>query len=185
MIDLKTKQAFWVEQLPIFKEKYWLPDHLEVLKFDMIGGCFEIAEGIKTNLSEEDLLDVYHRVNSGWAMWKKAVTFMQEKAQVEPDIEVLVEKKNTEDWYLDDDESLWLDHDGIDGTLCELSIGEVKPIQHKEYLITQNNTLYAARVWDDNDDHIAWKLFDSEETALEAANHCKRMYEASESGAEG
>jgi len=90
VIDLKTKQAFWAEQLPIFKEKYWLPDHFEVLEFDMIGGCFEIAEGVKTDFSEDDLVDIYHRVNSGWAMWKKAITFMQEKAKAEPVPEVPV-----------------------------------------------------------------------------------------------
>lgn len=73
MIDLKTKQAFWAEQLPIFKEKYWIPGHLEALEFDMNGGCFDIAKGVKTDLSEEDLFDIYHRVNSGWAMWLKAV----------------------------------------------------------------------------------------------------------------
>ncbi|EOF7535025.1 hypothetical protein ACK2JT_000277 [Acinetobacter baumannii] len=106
-----------------------------------------------------------------WDLWQKA------KAQAVPE--------NTEDWYLDEDEGLWLDHDGIDGTLCELDIGEVKPVKHKEYLITQSNTLYAARVWDSDDDHIAWKLFESEESALEAAAYCKQMYEASESGAEG
>jgi len=183
MIDLKTKQAFWAEQLPFFKEKYWLPNHLEVLEFDMIGGCFEIAEGIKTELSEEDILEIYHRVNSGWAMWKKAVTFMKAKTQAVPDTHMLVEKKNTEDWFLDEDEGLWLDHDGIDGSLCELTIGEVKPVQHKEYLITQSNTLYAARVWDGEDDHIAWKLLESEEAALEAAKYCKQMYDAKESGA--
>ena len=38
---------------------------------------------------------------------------------------VLVEKKNTEDWYLDEFEGMWFDHDGIDGGLCELDIGEV------------------------------------------------------------
>ncbi|WP_240489971.1 hypothetical protein [Acinetobacter baumannii] len=104
-----------------------------------------------------------------WSFWNKA------KAQAVPE--------NTENWYLNEDEGLWLDHDGIDGTLCELGIGEVKPVKHKEYLITQSNTLYAARVWNSDDDHIAWKLFESEESALEAANYCKQMYEASESGA--
>ncbi|MDO7535050.1 DUF551 domain-containing protein [Acinetobacter pittii] len=83
MIDLETKQAFRAEQLPIFKEKYWLPAHLEVLEFDMNGGCFDIAEGVKTDLSQEDLFDMYHRVNSGWAMWKKAVSFMREKAKAQ------------------------------------------------------------------------------------------------------
>ncbi len=85
MVDLKTKQEFWSEQLPIFKEKYWIPDHLEVLEFDMNDGCFDITEGVKTDLSEEDLYDIYHRVNSGWAMWKKAVTFMKDQAQAVPE----------------------------------------------------------------------------------------------------
>ncbi|EXA70273.1 hypothetical protein J503_0526 [Acinetobacter baumannii 984213] len=114
-----------------------------------------------------------------WYAWQEKA-----KAQAVPDTHMLVEKKNIEDWYLDEDEGLWLDHDGIDGSLCELTIGEVKPVQHKEYLITQSQTLYAARVWDDNDDHIAWKLFDSEAIALEAAKQCKSMYDASKSGAE-
>lgn len=83
MTDLNKKQAFWAEQLPLFKEKYWLPEHLDVLEFNMDGGCFEIPVDVKTDFSEDDLLDIYHRVNSGWAMWKKAVTFMQEKAKAQ------------------------------------------------------------------------------------------------------
>ncbi|WP_253906889.1 hypothetical protein [Acinetobacter baumannii] len=83
MTDLNKKQAFWAEQLPLFKEKYWLPEHLDVLEFNMDGGCFEIPIDVKTDLSEDDLFDIYHRVNSGWAMWKKAVTFMQEKAKAQ------------------------------------------------------------------------------------------------------
>ncbi|MFX5719668.1 DUF551 domain-containing protein [Acinetobacter baumannii] len=83
MTDLNKKQAFWAEQLPLFKEKYWLPEHLDVLEFNMDGGCFEIPIDVKTDLSEDDLFDIYHRVNSGWAMWKKAVTFMKEKAKAQ------------------------------------------------------------------------------------------------------
>ncbi|WP_391485011.1 hypothetical protein [Acinetobacter baumannii] len=94
MTDLNKKQAFWAEQLPLFKEKYWLPEHLDVLEFNMDGGCFEIPIDVKTDLSEDDLFDIYHRVNSGWAMWKKAVTFMQEKAKAQavPEGYVLVPK---------------------------------------------------------------------------------------------
>ncbi|HFX6477040.1 TPA: hypothetical protein ACIFD1_003343 [Acinetobacter baumannii] len=127
--------------------------------------------GVLTNLVRE----------AGCTLGYNDIELMQEvwmekaKAQGVPE--------NTEDWYLNEDEGLWLDHDGIDGTLCELGIGEVKPVKHKEYLITQSNTWYAARVWNSDDDHIAWKLFESEESALEAANYCKQMYEASESGA--
>ncbi|MFX5874095.1 hypothetical protein ABTE67_01105 [Acinetobacter baumannii] len=95
MTDLNKKQAFWAEQLPLFKEKYWLPEHLDVLEFNMDGGCFEIPIDVKTDLSEDDLFDIYHRVNSGWAMWKKAVTFMKEKAKAQavPEGYVLVPKE--------------------------------------------------------------------------------------------
>lgn len=98
MKDLNKKQAFWAEQLPLFKEKYWLPEHLDVLEFNMNGGCFEIPVDVKTDLSEDDLFDIYHRVNSGWAMWKKAVTFMQEKAksQAVPEGYALVPKEPTQ-----------------------------------------------------------------------------------------
>ena len=55
---------------------------------------------------------------------------------------------------------MWFDHDGIDGGLCELDIGEVQAVEHKEYLITESNTLYAAKVWDeDNQDVDCWTFF--------------------------
>lgn len=137
-------------------------------------------EDLKRQLDRQEALTGHRYLptsprHEAWLIWDAA---WQEKAKAQSVPE------NTEDWYLDEDEGLWLDHDGIDGTLCELSIGEVQPVKHKEYLITQSNTLYAARVWDSEDDHIAWKLFESEEAALDAAKYCKQMYDASEAGAE-
>ena len=104
------------------------------------------------------------------------------KAQAVPEGFVLVEKKNTEDWYLDDCEGMWWDHDGIDGSLCELDIGEVQAVEHKEYLITENNTLYATRVWDDANDQVdCWQFFKIQEEAEKAAAYCKaRFYEESQ-----
>ncbi|WP_198079703.1 hypothetical protein [Acinetobacter calcoaceticus] len=183
MTDLNKKQAFWVEQLPLFKENYVCLAQLEAVQFNNETGDFDALTADATGFDLDDILEAYHSVNTGWAMWLRAKSLEKAKAQAVPDTHLLVEKKNTEDWYLDDDEYIWLDHDGIDVTLCELGIGEVKPVEHKEYLITQSRTLYAARVWDDNDDHLAWKLFESEEAAIEAANHCKAMYDESESGA--
>lgn len=99
------------------------------------------------------------------------------KAQAVPEGFVLVEKKNTEDWYLDDCEGMWWDHDGIDGSLCELDIGEVQAVEHKEYLITENNTLYAARVWDDANDQVdCWQFFKTKEEAEKAAAYCKAKF---------
>lgn len=106
-----------------------------------------------------------------WELWQEA------KAQAVPEGFVLVEKKNTEDWYLDDCEGMWWDHDGIDGSLCELDIGEVQAVEHKEYLITENNTLYATRVWDDANDQVdCWQFFKTKEEAEKVAAYCKAKF---------
>ena len=90
---------------------------------------------------------------------------------------VLVEKKNTEDWYLDDFEGMYWDHDGIDGSLCELDIVQVQAVEHKEYLITESNTLYATKTWDDANDQVdCWQFFKIQEEAEKAAAYCKAKF---------
>ena len=60
-------------------------------------------------------------------------------------------------------------------------IGEVTAIEHKEYLITESDTLYAAIVWDDSNDQVGfWGFFKTEEEAEKAAAHCKAMREAAQ-----
>ena len=114
-----------------------------------------------------------HRLNYAFIMG----AWMAWKAQTVPEGFVLVEKKNTEDWYLDDCEGMWWNHDGIDGSLCELDIGEVQAVEHKEYLITENNTLYATRVWDDANDQVdCWQFFKTKEEAEKAAAYCKAKF---------
>ena len=99
------------------------------------------------------------------------------KAQAVPEGFVLVEKKNTEDWYLDDFEGMYWDHDGIDGSLCELDIGQVQAVEHKEYLITESNTLYATKTWDDANDQVdCWQFFKTQEEAEKAAAYCKAKF---------
>ena len=88
---LAEKQAFWAEQLPNFEAKYWLPSHFELLEFDMEGGNYEVRDVLPEHYSEDDASDIYHRVNTGWAMWKKAINFT--KAQAVPEGFVLVPKK--------------------------------------------------------------------------------------------
>ncbi|WP_228267556.1 hypothetical protein [Acinetobacter calcoaceticus] len=184
MIDLKTKQAFWAEQLPIFKEKYWIHGHLDVLEFDMLGGFFEFAENVKTDLSENDLFEIYPRVNSGWAMWKKAVNFMQEtaKSQEVPNTHLMVEKKKIENWYLNDSEGMWLEDTDW---LCDIKIGEVEEVPRKEYLVTDESPRFAAITWDESNDDVGfYELFETHEEAQKAAEYCKKMCDASKSGAE-
>ncbi len=88
---LAEKQAFWVEQLPNFESKYWLPSHFELLEFDMEVGNYEVRNVLPEHYSEDDATEIWHRVNTGWAMWKKAINFT--KAQVVPEGFVLVPKK--------------------------------------------------------------------------------------------
>ena len=89
---LAEKQTFWAEQLPNFESKYWLPSHFEFLAFDMDHGNYVIKDDLDPRL-EDDANEIFHRVNTGWAMWKKAVNFTVNEAKASV-IEgfVLVEK---------------------------------------------------------------------------------------------
>lgn len=94
---LAEKQAFWVEQLPNFEAKYWLSDRAELLVFDMEQGNYVVKDGLDP-IYKDDANDTFHRVNTGWAMWKKAITFCREAQKVAvPDgfavIDVLAERK--------------------------------------------------------------------------------------------
>ena len=113
--------------------------------------------------------------NEHWDIWRAA--WQAAKTKAVPEGFVLVEKKNTEDWYLDDFEGMWWDHDGIDGSLCELDIGQVQAVEHKEYLITESNTLYATRAWDDANDQVdCWQFFKTKDEAEKAAAYCKEKF---------
>ena len=96
---------------------------------------------------------------------------------------VVVPKDQTEDWYLDDNANMWITEP--DEWLCDLYVGEVQSVEHKEYLITKSDTLYAVIVWDDeNQDSGTWEFFKTEEEAEKAAAHCKAMLEAARGGNE-
>ena len=90
---LAEKQAFWAEQLPNFESKYWLPSHFEFLAFDMDHGNYVIKDDLDPRL-EDDANEIFHRVNTGWAMWKKAVNFTVNEAKASvPEGFVLVPKE--------------------------------------------------------------------------------------------
>lgn len=82
MIDLATKQAFWCEQLPNFEAKYWLPSHFEFLIFDKDQGNYVIKEDLDPSFKDE-ATEIFHRVNTGWAMWKKAINFNDQQAEID------------------------------------------------------------------------------------------------------
>jgi|GEM_PF-6145775 len=99
------------------------------------------------------------------------------KEQATPEGFVLVDKKQTEDWYLDDHECMWWEHDGIDNSLCDLDPGQVQAVDHKEYLITESNTVYAAKVWDESNDQVGfWEFFKTKDEAEKTAAYCKAKF---------
>ena len=100
---LAEKQEFWAEQLPNFKAKYWLPSHFKFVAFDMEQGNFDIKDGLDPSF-EDDAVEIWHRVNTGWAMWKKAINFGRKPAQSVPEGFVLVPKENISCYWQDNDE---------------------------------------------------------------------------------
>lgn len=81
---LAEKQEFWAEQLPNFEATYWLPSHFEFVAFDMDQGNYVIKDGLSRDF-EGDATEIWHRVNTGWAMWKKAINFSRKQAQFTPE----------------------------------------------------------------------------------------------------
>lgn len=133
---LAEKQAFWAEQLPNFEAKYWLPSHFELLEFDMEGGNYEVRDVLPEHYSEDDATEIWHRVNTGWVMWKKAINFT--KAQVPESNALLsaamdaVQKLGSGDFVLVPKERLANVVDGIEKLFeedCTLTLGELLPIQ--------------------------------------------------------
>ena len=95
MPTLAEKQEFWAEQLPNFEAKYWLPSHFEYVIFDMEQGNYVIKDDLSPDF-EGDATEIWHRVNTGWAMWKKAINFGRKQPQAVPEGFVLVPKEPTD-----------------------------------------------------------------------------------------
>ncbi|WP_109439856.1 hypothetical protein [Acinetobacter haemolyticus] len=79
-LTLEQKQAFWTEQQPLFEQHYWLTSHFEYVRFDMEQGNYVVRDDIDLAF-QDDADEVYHRVNTGWSMWKRAVNHMQKKLE--------------------------------------------------------------------------------------------------------
>ena len=92
MPTLAEKQEFWAEQLPNFEATYWLPSHFEYVIFDMEQGNYVIKDDLSPDF-EGDATEIWHRVNTGWAMWKKAINFGRKQPQAVPEGFVLVPKE--------------------------------------------------------------------------------------------
>ena len=164
-MDIQTKEAL-ITEIEKFKK-----EALKMHIVEVLANTYEHSSLFDCNIDSDGSVIWYKaQARQLWDFWQAA------KAQV-PEGFVLVEKKNTEDWYLDDFEGMYWDHDGIDGSLCELDIGQVQAVEHKEYLITESNTLYATKTWDDANDQVdCWQFFKTQEEAEKAAAYCKAKF---------
>ena len=113
MPTLTEKQEFWAEQLPNFEATYWLPSHFEYVVFDMEQGNYVIKDDLNTDF-EKDATEIWHRVNTGWAMWKKAINFSRKQAQSVPDGFVLVLKASAQYFSHDFNGDGFKYHDTLD-----------------------------------------------------------------------
>ncbi|MFW1967307.1 hypothetical protein ACG95P_09585 [Acinetobacter guillouiae] len=182
MINIEEeRKAFEIE---------WIKLGGDFKSFSIIDNMYVL---IPSMASADDVIKEFaeRAVNSAFALWliqsrqKQVViddlNIQLKDAKATPEGFVLVDKKHTEDWYLDDHEGMWWDQDGIDNSLCDLDPGQVQAVEHKEYLITESDTLYATKVWDESNDQVGfWEFFKTKEEAEKVAAHCKAMIEAQE-----
>ena len=131
--------------------------------------------------SAKYIYDYAHKNVLVWQIRESHFTAWQAaKAQAVPEGFVVVPRKSIEHWYLDEGEYLWMDEP--DNWLCDMDVGDVQEVEHKEHIVTESNTLYATKVWDaENQDVSSWEFFNSKDDAEKAAEYCKAMIEARES----
>lgn len=141
--------------------------YLPNIQYNELENVYELIEW------DEEYSEALNEINSSWCTWQAA------KAQAIPEGFVLVAKKSVEHWYLDEGESLWMDEP--DNWLCDMDVGDVQEVEHKEYIVTESNTLYATKVWDGENQAVgSWEFFNSKDDAEKAAKYCKAMIEAAQ-----
>lgn len=141
--------------------------------YDMLSMSLKDEQLFEHVVDDDGVLWFKEQTRQMWSMWQAA------KANAIPDGFVVVPRKSIEHWYLDEGESLWMDEP--DNWLCDMDVGDVQEVEHKEYIVTESNTLYATKVWDaENQDVISWEFFSSKDDAGKAAEYCKAMIKAQE-----
>ena len=141
--------------------------------YDMLSMSLKDEQLFEHVVDDDGVLWFKEQTRQMWSMWQAA------KAQAIPGGFVVVPKKSIEHWYLDEGECLWMDEP--DNWLCDMDVGDVQEVEHKEYIVTESNTLYATKVWDGENQAVgSWEFFNSKDDAEKAAEYCKAMIEAQE-----
>lgn len=100
------------------------------------------------------------------------------KAQAVPEGFVLVPVKEIKEWYLDDSESIYREDPDW---LCDISIGEVVEVEHRVSYELDQDPVFAAIQWDEENGDVGYyETFKTKAEAEKVAAHCKAMVEAQE-----
>ena len=100
------------------------------------------------------------------------------KAQAVPEGFVLAPVKEIKTWYLDDVESIYREDPDW---LCDISIGEVVEVEHRVSYELDQDPVFAAIQWDEENGDVGYyETFKSKAEAEKVAAHCKAMVEAQE-----
>ena len=126
-----------------------------------------------------EILDEYEsnyywvdELNQSWKAWQAA------KAQAVPEGFVLAPVKEIKTWYLDDVESIYREDPDW---LCDISIGEVVEVEHRVSYELDQDPVFAAIQWDEENGDVGYyETFKSKAEAEKVAAHCKAMVEAQE-----
>lgn len=96
---LERKQIFWQTEQQRFEKEYIFNSHFEYLTFDLDLGNYVLKYFLNKEL-KQDATDAFHRVNTSWTMWKKAIQIKQEdlsKIEGIPEGCVVVSKEQAKD----------------------------------------------------------------------------------------
>ncbi|WP_228272841.1 hypothetical protein [Acinetobacter junii] len=179
-MDISEKQAVWREQKPLFEAEFIHSHLLPFFNFNENTGDYEIKSECVNNTDDEDRKVAYEALNTGWVMWLRAKR--DAKAQAVPEGFVLVPVKEIKEWYLDDSESIYREDPDW---LCDISIGEVVEVEHRVSYELDQDPVFAAIQWDEENGDVGYyETFKSKAEAEKVAAHCKAMLEAARGGNE-
>ena len=128
----------------------------------------------KGNMVMSNLGSFYNNEQTNW-MWQM---WLSAKAQAVPEGFVLAPVKEIKTWYLDDVESIYREDPDW---LCDISIGEVVEVEHRVSYELDQDPVFAAIQWDEENGDVGYyETFKSKAEAEKVAAHCKAMVEAQE-----
>ena len=125
--------------------------------------------------------DGVESINHQWTTWCACIGMLHlevKEAQAVPEGFVLAPVKEIKTWYLDDVESIYREDPDW---LCDISIGEVVEVEHRVSYELDQDPVFAAIQWDEENGDVGYyETFKTKAEAEKVAAHCKAMVEAQE-----